>query len=137
MTFKIVLADDHPAMRHLVKMILSEDAEMEVVGEAGDGLALLNLLSSSRVLPDLAIIDISMPVLQGFETARRIKKLFPSIKVLLLTIHEEKEYASQGFLAGAEGFLLKEEAERCLLTAIDCIRHGNTYRSLIVNNSVH
>ncbi len=137
MTFKIVVADDHPAMRHMVKMILSEDEEMEVIGEAGDGLALLNLLSTSRVLPDLAIIDISMPVLQGFETARRIKLLYPDIKILLLTIHEEKEYVSQGFLAGAEGYLLKEEAETCLLTAIDCIRRGNTYRSLIANNSVH
>jgi DNA-binding NarL/FixJ family response regulator len=121
----------------MVKTILSEEEEMEVIGEVEDGLSLLKFLVDSSVLPDLAIIDVSMPKLQGIEAARRIKKLFPGIKVLLLTVHREREYVSQAFLAGAEGYLLKEEANVGLIAAIDSIRHGRVYKSTFVNNSVH
>lgn len=137
MTFKIVLADDHAGMRQMVRTILSENEEIEVLGEAEDGVSLLKFLSDSSILPDLAIIDISMPRLHGIEVARRIKRLYPGIKVLLLTVHREREYIYQAFQAGVEGYLFKEEASVGLFDAIDSIRHGQIYKSTLPNNSVH
>ncbi|HYK91804.1 MAG TPA: response regulator transcription factor [Acidobacteriota bacterium] len=135
MAFRIVLADDHPSVRQIVKAILAEDKEMEVIGEVEDGFALLRFLGDLPTPPDLAIVDISMPKLQGIEVARRIKLLYPSIKILLLTVHQEKEYLSQAFRAGVEGYLLKEEANTSLFTAIQSIRSGKTYQSPLVNDN--
>jgi DNA-binding NarL/FixJ family response regulator len=134
-TFKIVLADDHPPMRQILKRILSESKEIEVVGEMADGMELLNFLSERAALPDMAILDVSMPKLQGIEATRRIKELFPAVKILILTVHKEREYVSQAFIAGAEGYLLKEEANTRLFTAIDTIRRGGIYKSPLLENS--
>ncbi len=136
-TFKIVLADDHATMRRILKEILSEDKEFEVIGEAEDGQELLRFLNDCPVLPDMAIVDISMPGLHGIEAARLIKKLYPSVKVLMLTMHREREYVFQALHAGVEGYLLKEEANTNLFTAIHSIRVGKTFKSALVNNSVH
>ena len=120
----IVLADDHVMFRQGVKRIIEETPGLEVVGEANDGLELLSLLKAQ--LPDLVLLDISMPHLRGLEATREIKKLYPRVKVIFLTMHRTKEFLHQALEAGAEGFLLKEDADFELLRAIETVRGGKS-----------
>ena len=120
--YQIVLADDHILFRRGVKKIIEEVEDLQVVGEADDGLQLLKLLQETQ--PDLVILDIAMPNLRGLEAAREIKKLYPQVKVLLLTMHKKKIFLQQGLEAGVDGFLLKEIADTELVQAIEAIRQG-------------
>jgi DNA-binding NarL/FixJ family response regulator len=129
--YKIVLADDHVMFRQGVKQIIREIEGFEVVGEAGDGLELLNFLKNC--LPDLIILDISMPNLRGLEAAREIKKLYPQLKILLLTMHKRKEFVRQGLAHGVNGFLLKEDADIELIRAIRTIERGEKYFSPLLS----
>jgi DNA-binding NarL/FixJ family response regulator len=125
--YRIILADDHILVRKGIKRIIQEDGNMEVVAEAGDGLELLELLQ--KITPDLVILDISMPRLRGLEAAGRIKLLYPDIKVLILSMHRNIEYLRQAMAAGVEGYLLKQDADTALFSAIQTIRRGETYVS--------
>lgn len=125
--WRVVLADDHVLFRQGVKSILEKDQSIEVVGEAHDGLELLDLLR--RVSPDMAILDISMPHLRGIEAAREIKSAFPRTKILILSMHRDKDYVHSAIEAGAEGYLLKEDADTELFAAIESIRQGGRYLS--------
>ena len=107
--FRIILADDHVLLRQGIKNIIQNSEDMEVVGEAGDGLDLLNILKT--VAGDMVILDISMPNLRGFEAAREIKTSYPNIKILILSMHKQKEYVYHAFSAGASGYLLKEDTD--------------------------
>jgi DNA-binding NarL/FixJ family response regulator len=126
--YRIVVADDQPVFRQILKSLLASESEIEVVGEADDGLALLNLVRLYEVTPDLAILDLSMPGMSGIETARRIRTIYPGMKVLILTIHEEPYYINEAFTAGASGYLLKYQADTELSGAIAVIRNGQQYR---------
>ena len=126
-TYRIVLADDHILLREGLKKILEGADDVEVVGEAGDGLELLTLLN--QVLPDMVILDITMPKLRGIEAVHEIRATHPGVGVLILTMHKDKEYLSLALSAGAKGYLLKEDAPKELFTAIDRIRQGKTYLS--------
>jgi DNA-binding NarL/FixJ family response regulator len=126
-TYRVVLADDHALFRGGVRRILEEIQGVEVIGEAGDGLALLDLLKT--ITPDLVVLDISMPNLRGLEAIREIKKLVPDTRVLMLTMHKETDYLSQALIAGAAGYLLKQEADPELVNAVQIIRSGKTYLS--------
>jgi DNA-binding NarL/FixJ family response regulator len=130
-TYRIVLADDHFLIRQGLRRILEGKGDLEVVGEAADGLELLFLLDKLR--PHLVILDISMPNLQGIETARQIKMNAPGMKILILTMHAEREYLYQAISAGVEGYLLKEDAQKELLLAIEKIRRGKGFLSPILN----
>jgi len=123
------LADDHKVLRQSLKNILVGSGDLEIVGEAADGLELLNLLKMSKLTPHMAIVDITMPNLGGIEATRRIKMAYPGVKVLILTIHKEQEYLDQAFSAGAEGYLLKENVNAELFSAIETIRKGGIYVS--------
>jgi DNA-binding NarL/FixJ family response regulator len=125
--YRIVLADDHVMFRQGIKNILEKDKDIEIIGEVSDGLNLLELLKI--VTPDMVIMDISMPNLRGFEATQEIKKILPDVKVLILTMHKEKEYVYHAISAGAEGFLLKEDADTELFAAIEKIRQGEHYIS--------
>jgi len=129
--YKIVLADDHVMFRQGIKQIVREIEGLEVIGEADDGLELLQLLQELR--PDLIILDISMPNLRGLEAAREIKRLYPKSKVLLLTMHKRKEFVRQGLAHGVDGFLLKEDADIELLRAIRTIEQGEKYFSPLLS----
>ena len=129
-TYRIVLADDHYLIREGLRSIIEEKADLQVVGEAADGLELLFLLD--RLKPHLVILDISMPNLQGIETARQIKMKYPGMKILILTMHAEREYLYQAISAGVEGYLLKEDAPKELLLAIENIRQGKGFLSPIL-----
>lgn len=123
--YRIVLADDHALIRQGLGRIIQGVDDLEVIGEAGDGIELLSLLST--VIPHLVILDISMPHLRGIEAVHGIKKNYPDVKILVLTMH--KEYLHQAISAGADGYLLKEDADRDLFSAIDHIRQGRVYLS--------
>ncbi len=135
-TFKVVLADDQEVLRRMIRRILSSERELEVVGEAGDGVQLLHLLKESASLPDMVILDITMPEMSGIEATREIRDCFPQVKVLILTVHNESGYISQAFTAGAAGYLLKDEADTELCEAIRSVRRGETYRSPSIGTAV-
>jgi DNA-binding NarL/FixJ family response regulator len=120
--YEILLVEDHPRVRKGIKTILAEKSELAVAGEFQDGLELLNCLG--KRLHHLIILDISLPGLGGIEATRLIKSSHPEIKVLILTLHSRREYVDQARLAGAEGYLLKDEADKELLLAIETLRQG-------------
>lgn len=123
--YRIVLADDHALIREGLRRLVEEAVDLEVVGEAGDGLELLALVET--LAPDLVIVDIAMPNLRGIEAARRIKSRHPAVKVLILSMY--REYQHQAIAAGADGYLLKEDAPRELFLAIESVRQGKSFLS--------
>jgi len=125
--YRIVVADDHNMFRQGLKRILSEMADLEVVGEVGDGLELLKRLN--ELTPHMVILDISMPNLRGIEAIREIKTIRPDAKILILTMHKDKGYLYQAISSGANGYLLKEDADTELFSAIETIRRGRIYLS--------
>jgi DNA-binding NarL/FixJ family response regulator len=126
-SYQVILADDHVLVRHGLKRILEEKTDLEIAGEVGDGLELLNLLN--KVNPDLIILDVSMPNLRGIEAIPEIRHVRPNAKVLMLTMHKEEEYLYQAISAGANGYLLKDDAEKELFSAIENIQNGKIYIS--------
>ena len=126
-TYRLILADDHILVRSGLSRILGEEPHLEIVAEVGDGLELLSALN--KVKPDLIILDVSMPNLRGIEAIPEIRRMQPETKVLILTMHKEEEYLYQAISAGADGYLLKDDAEKELFTAIDNIREGKIYIS--------
>ena len=131
--YRIILADDHVMMREGIKTLIQSVAGLTVIGEAGDGLKLLKLLK--KKVPDMAILDISMPGLRGIEAAREIRSLYPGVHVLMLSMHKRKEFLSMSLGAGAKGYLLKEDSGEELLQAINQIRKGQTYLSVKLANA--
>ena len=129
MSYRIVLADDHLMLRQSLRRMLEERPDLKVVGEANDGIELLNLLQLNRFSPHLVILDITMPNLGGIEATRKIKTTYPSVKVLVLTVHKDNEYLKQAISAGAEGYLLKEDMGTELFSAIQTIQQGGVYMS--------
>jgi DNA-binding NarL/FixJ family response regulator len=125
--FKIVLADDHAPVRQWIKKIIEGSPELKVVGEARDGLDLIDYLKKNTPLPDMVIMDISMPKMGGIEATEKIKGHCPQIKVLILTIHNYQGYMQLALSKGADGYLLKHEADIELLCAISTIRREGTY----------
>ena len=125
----IMLADDHAEMRQEMKRILAERKDYQVIGEAEDGLEVLNLLALHPIHPHLLILDVTMPHLSGIEVARKIKTDYPEVKVLILTIHQEEEYLNQAIAVGVQGYLLKEDANAEIFLAIEKILNGEFYLS--------
>ncbi len=129
--FEILLADDHAIFRKGIRKIIEEIDGLAICGEANDGLELLELLKTTH--PDLIILDISMPNLRGLEATEEIKKLYPEIKILLLTMHKKKSFVQLGLKAGADGFLLKEDADTELYRAIENLKQGENYFSPLLS----
>jgi DNA-binding NarL/FixJ family response regulator len=129
--YRIVLAEDHILVREGIKKIIEDFADLQVVGEVSDGLQLLDFLKRFPV--NMAILDISMPNLPGIEAAKEIKKNFPGVKVLMLTMHKKREYLNDALAAGVDGYLLKEDAAKELLTAIQKIRQEEIYVSPLLS----
>ncbi|HIJ78769.1 MAG: response regulator transcription factor [Desulfobulbaceae bacterium] len=124
---RIVLADDHALIRHGIKKMIEEDSSLAVVGEAADGLELIELL---RITPaDLIILDISMPNLRGIEAIVEARKICPNVKILMLTMHKSEQYLCSSIVSGADGYLLKEDSDTELLPAIEQVLKGDFYLS--------
>ena len=127
--YHVVVADDHALFRQGLKSLLDGVANLAVVGEAGDGLDLLKFLKSTNQAPHLVILDISMPNLRGIEAIHEIRVIHPEVKILIVTMHKDKEYLYQALAAGADGYFLKKDADTELFAAIEKIRKGHIYVS--------
>ncbi len=127
MKIHILLVDDHTLLRAGLRMMLNAQPDMEVVGEAQDGR--LAIQEAQRLLPDIILMDITMPDMNGIEATRHIKKLLPEIKILILTMHEHDEYVFQALRAGASGYMLKEAADTELISALHIVQSGQFYLS--------
>lgn len=121
--YHVMVADDHALFREGLKRVLQECPGVDVVGEAGDGLELLNLLRQST--PDLILLDISMPSLRGIEAIAEIKRMHPATKILVLTMH--KEYMYESLAAGADGYFLKRDTDTSLFSAMEKVLRGGVY----------
>jgi DNA-binding NarL/FixJ family response regulator len=122
---RVAVADDHPVVLEGVKALLRSCPELELVGEANDGLAALSLICEAR--PDVAVIDISMPDMNGVELAHSLAERCPSVKVIALTVHESRAYLKPLIEAGARGYLLKRSAADQLPRAIRAVVEGGFY----------
>ncbi len=127
MSIRILLADDHTILRAGLRMMLNAQPDFEVVGEAQDGRQAIQ--EAQRLQPDVILMDITMPDMNGIEATRQIKKLLPETKVLMLTMHEHDEYVFQALRAGASGYMLKEAADTDLISALRVIQNGQFYLS--------
>ena len=130
--YRILIADDHPLFREGLRRILSEKSDTEVVGEAADGrevLKLLQELALKKLTPQIVTLDISMPSLRGIEIIRELKATYPEMKILVLTMHKDKEHFYQSMSVGADGYFVKNEPETELFAAIEKIRQGKKYVS--------
>jgi DNA-binding NarL/FixJ family response regulator len=130
--YTIILADDHAMLREGIRKIIERIEGVLISGEVNDGLELLELLKKSS--PNLVILDISMPNLRGLEAIREIKKTYPQVKVLVLTMHKKKEFLRQALRDGADGFLLKEDAGGELIRAVQTVRNGGKYLSPLLTS---
>ena len=126
-TYRVVLADDHLIFRQGIKKIIEDANGIRVVGEAGDGMELLNALK--KIKTDMIILDISMPKLRGIEAAREIKKSWPDLKILILSMHKNPDHCYHAISAGADGYLIKENSDTELFLAIEMIRKNKLYLS--------
>jgi len=133
MPTRILLADDHVILRQGLRAIL-EQAGMAVIGEAGDGHEALKIAATQH--PEVAVLDISMPHLNGLETARRFREGMPQVKIVLLTVHTEEPYVLEALQAGAVGYVLKTQAAVDLVQAIREVLQGAVYLSPRVSHAV-
>ena len=122
---KVLLADDHSIVRAGLRRIVEESGEMEVVAEADDGREAIQLVQKTD--PDVAVVDISMPGLDGLEVIGRLRTLRPKLPILVLTMHEEGQYVVRAIQAGAMGYLTKQSAPEQLVKAIRKIYDGQRY----------
>lgn len=127
MTVRVVVADDHPVVRAGIATVLGIDAEIEVVGEAADGGAAVDL--GVALTPDVVLMDLQMPVLDGVEATRRLAAEAPGVKVLILTTYDSDQSIVRAVEAGAAGYLLKDAPTEHLLEAIKATAAGGTARS--------
>ena len=122
---RVVLADDHPVVLAGIRALLNADPEVELVGEATDGGEALPMIRA--VAPDVAVIDVSMPGLNGLDLTERLARECPDTRVLVLTVHEDAAYVQPLLKAGARGYLLKRSAADDLLRAVRAVASGGVY----------
>lgn len=122
---RILLAEDHGTVREGIKMLVNSQPDMEVVGEADDGDAAIR--EAQQIEPDLVLMDISMPTLNGLKATKKLRKLCPNIKILTLTRHTDDGYLQQLIKAGVNGYVLKQSAPTELITAIRTVTAGQSY----------
>jgi DNA-binding NarL/FixJ family response regulator len=121
----ILIVDDHPLMREGLKAIIGLNAEYEVVGEADNGRQAMHL--ATKLQPDIAVIDISLPDISGIELTREIRSCLPATRVLMLSMHSRIDFVAESFQAGATGYLVKESAADGLLKGIACVASGQYF----------
>jgi DNA-binding NarL/FixJ family response regulator len=133
-SIRVLFADDHTLVRAGLRKLVESMAGMEVVGEADDGLALIAL--AERLQPNLILMDIAMPGLNGLEATLRVQKVSPETKVLILSMHQNEEYVRQALRHGASGYMLKDAAPMELELALKAVLRGETYLSPAVSKGV-
>jgi len=131
---KILIADDHKILRQGIRSLLAPQPDFEVVGETTDGPETLK--ETFKLKPDVVLMDIGMPNLNGFEATRQIKKKLPEVKVLILTMYQDDEYVLQALQSGASGYVLKDVAVEELVTAIRAVNNDQYYLSPSISRTV-
>lgn len=122
---KILIADDHAIVRAGLRALIHAETEMELVGEASGGYETIELVEKNQ--PDVLVLDLSMPDLDGIAVTRSLKAKFPGLRILILTLHEDKALLKEAIKAGAAGYILKRAAESELVSAIRTILRGDLY----------
>lgn len=122
---RVLLADDHAVLRAGLRALLEQEEEFRVVGEASDGVMALNLVEELK--PDLILLDLTMPGLNGLDALPTVKKVSPHSRVLILTMHDESQYLRRAIKRGAAGYLLKKAADTELLAAMRAVMRGDVY----------
>ncbi len=131
---RIILADDHALVRQGFRMILAAQPDMEIVGEAGNGREAVEL--AEKLKPDLVVMDVTMPELNGIEATRRLATSTPRTRVLALSMHKDSVYVREILRAGARGYLLKDSVDADLLAAVRSVANGDGYLSPGVSDAV-
>ena len=124
---RLLLGDDHAMLRHGLKKILEDRHDWRVVAEAGNGRDAVR--EATALKPDIAVLDIGMPLLNGLEATRQIVRHAPSVRVLILSMHSDQAYVTQAVQAGAKGYILKESAAAELVEAISALASGKSFFS--------
>jgi len=131
---RILLADDHAVVRQGFKMILSAQPDMEIVGEAGNGREAVEL--AEQLKPEVVVMDVAMPELNGIEATRRLAASVPHARIIALSMHKDSVYVREVLRAGARGYLLKDSGAGDLVSAVRAIARGEGYLSPGVSNAV-
>src|SRR6185369_1376075 len=131
---RILLVDDHAVVRQGFKMILSAERDMEIVGEAGNGREAVE--QAEQLRPDIVVMDVAMPELNGIEATRRLAASMPHVRVIALSMHKDAVYVREILRAGARGYLLKDSGAEDLVSAIRAVAKGESYLSPAVSNAV-
>ena len=131
---RLLLGDDHTLLLHGLKKILEEKPEWQVVGEAGDGREAVR--QAIALTPDVAVLDIGMPLLNGIEATQQIVRRVPDCRVLILSMHSDEAYITRAIQAGAKGFLLKDAAGMDLIKGIEAVGAGKTFFSHVIAQSM-
>lgn len=134
MSTTIFLADDHGIVRQGMRLILEMDPRFKIIGESDDGRDAVHKMS--ELIPDIAILDISMPFLNGIEATRQICLLHPEINVLILSMYSDRQHVTQALSAGARGYLLKTSLSSDLVQAVETVRLGHRYLSQKIEDLV-
>ena len=134
-TINVVLADDHTLVRAGIRALLEKLPGVKVTGEAGDGREVLNLVKAQQ--PDVVLMDIAMPGLNGLEAAARMARDFPDVRVIILSMHNNEEYVLRSIKSGASGYLLKKAATAELETALHRVVDGEIYLSREISLQLH
>lgn len=126
-TARVLIADDHVLIRHGIKKIIQNDERFDVIGEVNDGKELMEFLDRHKA--DIVILDITMPGITGMEAITLVKEKCPWIKILMLTMHKNKQYFYNAMAAGADGYLLKDDSDKELIVALEKVQTGKSYIS--------
>jgi DNA-binding NarL/FixJ family response regulator len=137
---RILIADDHEVARQGIRALLESHPGWEVCAEAKDGREAVELATNSK--PDIVLLDIGMPNLNGLDAARQILAMFPTIRILILTMHDAEQVVREVLAAGARGFVLKSDAARDLVAAVDALQHRRTFfttrvTQMVLNGYLH
>ncbi|RLB11781.1 MAG: DNA-binding response regulator [Deltaproteobacteria bacterium] len=131
---KVIIVDDHPLLREGLKSVIAKSKNYEVIAEAGNGNEALKLIKKFK--PDIALVDISLPDINGIELIRKIKKRFSQVKIMVISVHSKIDYIVEAFKAGAFGYLVKEAAASSVIEGLDTISKGEYFLHSSVSKEV-